>query len=63
MPILKQTEVRKLMKAHDRRCGDGFMGALEHVFHKRLTALLEAHNGGKKTLTAESVHAFFGTKP
>lgn len=62
MAITKATEIKKAIKAADKRCSKEFLAAFEHQVELRLQKCIAEHNGGKKTLDAGVALMMFGGK-
>ena len=60
--MLNKAEVRKMAKEAGKRVSPAFLSALEFVVREKVRACVALHNGGKKTLTADTVHFVFGAR-
>jgi hypothetical protein len=62
MTYIVASKVRALTKENDRRCGAGFLKALDARVREMVITACRVHNGGKKTLDY-SVAEFSGCAP
>jgi hypothetical protein len=60
--LVKQSEVKKIVKAAGKRTGKDFLEAFERYVAQRLEQAVKEHNGGKLTLDAATAAFVFGKK-
>ncbi len=60
MKLLNHTHVKALVKAGGKRMAAESMDALEFCIREKLQALINTHDGGKKTITPTLVHYVVG---
>lgn len=58
--ILKQSEVKKIIRAHGKRCKPAALEALNRFVTEKVEAICKNHNGGAKTIDEFLVAHYFG---
>jgi len=60
--ILKQSDIKTIIKDRNKRCSKEFMSAFNAHVEADLQRCLNEHNGGRKTLDAGVVRFLFPEK-
>ncbi len=60
MALLKASEIKKIVKAGNKRCSKEFIATFEGLVAKKLDQCIAEHNAGKKTLDAGVAHYVLG---
>lgn len=57
---IKPSKVRARVKEYGRRCGRGFLAALDLYVAEKIDAACRTHNGGRITIDREVAAIVFG---
>lgn len=59
--MLNNAEMKKIVKAADKRTGKDFIEAFDAFMRRKLDECIKEHNAGKKTLDSAVVHLVCGS--
>ncbi len=59
-PFIRQSVVKKAIKAAGKKAGSDFMQTLEDIVAVKVAKCIAEHNGGRKTLDAAVAKLIFG---